>query len=85
MYLVHGLRGGRIGLLTKVHHALADGISGNEILTALLDRGRDGRDEAFPPADRLHGIGVDRHAQGRGPRRQVGDGLDRPNLVVGEH
>jgi diacylglycerol O-acyltransferase / wax synthase len=55
MYLVRGLADGRIGLLTKVHHALADGISGNEILTALLDQSREGRDEAVPSADRLHG------------------------------
>jgi diacylglycerol O-acyltransferase / wax synthase len=52
MYLLHGLRDGRIGLLTKVHHALADGVSGNEILTALLDPGPDGRDEPYPPAQR---------------------------------
>jgi diacylglycerol O-acyltransferase len=48
MYLVHGLRDGRIGLLTKVHHALADGVSGNEILTALLDPSPHGRDEPLP-------------------------------------
>jgi WS/DGAT/MGAT family acyltransferase len=48
MYLVHGLRDGRLGLLTKVHHALADGVSGNEILTALLDPSPTGRREPLP-------------------------------------
>jgi WS/DGAT/MGAT family acyltransferase len=49
MYLVHGLGDGRIGVLTKVHHALADGVSGNEILTALLDPLPDRR-EGPPPS-----------------------------------
>jgi diacylglycerol O-acyltransferase len=43
VYLVHGLRDGRIGLLTKVHHAVADGVSGREILTVLLDPTPEGR------------------------------------------
>jgi WS/DGAT/MGAT family acyltransferase len=43
VYLVHGLRDGRIGLLTKVHHAVADGVSGREILTVLLDPTPGGR------------------------------------------
>ncbi len=42
LYLLHGLRDGRIGVLTKVHHSAADGVSGNELLTALLDRAPDG-------------------------------------------
>jgi diacylglycerol O-acyltransferase len=37
LYLIHGLADGRIGIYTKVHHAAADGVSGNEILTILLD------------------------------------------------
>jgi len=37
LYLMHGLEDGRVALLTKVHHSVADGVSGNEILTALLD------------------------------------------------
>src|SRR5215218_9183951 len=38
LYLLHGLRDAQVGLLTKVHHSAADGVSGNELLTALLDQ-----------------------------------------------
>ncbi len=37
IYLIHGLEGGRVALLTKVHHAVIDGLSGAEILGSLLD------------------------------------------------
>ncbi len=32
-----GLSGGRLAIYTKVHHAAIDGVSGNDILGALLD------------------------------------------------
>jgi diacylglycerol O-acyltransferase / wax synthase len=51
LYLIHGLAGGRIALLTKVHHSVVDGVSGNEILAVLLDRSPEGRE--LPP--REHG------------------------------
>jgi diacylglycerol O-acyltransferase / wax synthase len=44
LYLIHGLEGGRVALLTKVHHSVADGVSGNEILSVLLDDSPEGRD-----------------------------------------
>src|SRR5437588_1543790 len=47
LYLIHGLQDGRVGLLTKIHHAAVDGMSGAEIMTALLDLTPEGRD---PPA-----------------------------------
>jgi WS/DGAT/MGAT family acyltransferase len=50
LYLIHGLEGGRVALLTKVHHSVADGVSGNEILSVLLDDSPDGRDVP-PPRD----------------------------------
>jgi WS/DGAT/MGAT family acyltransferase len=37
LYLIHGLPDGKVALLTKVHHAVVDGVSGNEILSVLLD------------------------------------------------
>ncbi|HEV2757243.1 MAG TPA: wax ester/triacylglycerol synthase family O-acyltransferase, partial [Actinomycetota bacterium] len=48
LYVVHGIEGGKyVGLLTKVHHAAVDGVSGAEILGILLDLEPDGRD--LPP------------------------------------
>src|SRR4051812_47246465 len=47
LYLIHGLPDGNVGILTKVHHAVVDGVSGNEILTVLLDTAPEGRE--IPP------------------------------------
>src|ERR1700712_1179790 len=52
LYLIHGLEGGRVALLTKIHHSVVDGISGNEIMGVLLDPEPTGRVvEAKPKAD----------------------------------
>jgi diacylglycerol O-acyltransferase len=48
IYLIHGLSEGRVAVMTKIHHAVIDGISGNEIQGALLDLSPEGR-EAPPP------------------------------------
>src|ERR1700722_7206511 len=48
IYLVHGLPQGRVAVMTKIHHAVIDGISGNEIQGALLDLTPEGR-EPPPP------------------------------------
>jgi diacylglycerol O-acyltransferase len=37
IWLIEGLEGGNVGLLSKVHHAAIDGASGNELIVALLD------------------------------------------------
>lgn len=37
MYLIHGLEGGRQAVYAKIHHAAIDGVSGNDLLVALLD------------------------------------------------
>ena len=52
LYLIHGLEGGRAALLTKVHHSVVDGVSGNEILTALLDETPEGRAVPKPSQER---------------------------------
>src|SRR3954454_2867962 len=49
LYLIHGLANGRVGMLTKVHHSVVDGVSGAEILSVLLDLHPEGRE--IPPPD----------------------------------
>src|SRR3954467_9815355 len=44
LYLIHGLPDGRVGILTKVHHSVVDGVSGAEILPILLDVSPEGRE-----------------------------------------
>src|SRR3954465_9060156 len=41
VYVIHGLESGHVGMLTKIHHALIDGMSGAEIMGLLLDLGPD--------------------------------------------
>jgi diacylglycerol O-acyltransferase len=41
LYLIHGLKSGHVAMLTKIHHALIDGMSGAEIMGLLLDLGPD--------------------------------------------
>jgi WS/DGAT/MGAT family acyltransferase len=48
LYLIHGLAGGRVAVMTKIHHAVIDGMSGAEIQGALLDMTPEGR-EPPPP------------------------------------
>jgi diacylglycerol O-acyltransferase / wax synthase len=47
LYLIHGLEEGCSAVLTKIHHAVIDGMSGAEILGLLLDLTPEGR----PPPD----------------------------------
>lgn len=46
LYLIHGLPDGHTAMLTKIHHALIDGLSGAEIMGLLLDLGPEGRKPA---------------------------------------
>jgi WS/DGAT/MGAT family acyltransferase len=57
IYLIHGVENERKALLTKIHHAAVDGVSGNEILSVLLDPSPEGR-EIPPPED--GGLGSER-------------------------
>ena len=58
LYLITGLHGGRAAIYNKIHHAAIDGVSGGDILAAVLDVSPEGRPmpelEAFkgeqPPA-----------------------------------
>jgi WS/DGAT/MGAT family acyltransferase len=67
LYLIHGLPDGKVALLTKVHHAVVDGVSGNEILSVLLDPSPEGK-EIPPDRERRHGERVpsDLEMLGRG-------------------
>lgn len=56
LYLIHGLEDGRVALLTKIHHSVVDGVSGNELLSILLDPSPEGR-ESRPPRRRAAGNG----------------------------
>ena len=44
LYLIHGLRSGHTAMLTKIHHAVVDGLSGAEIMGLLLDLTPEGRE-----------------------------------------
>jgi diacylglycerol O-acyltransferase len=44
VYLIHSLEGGRVAMLTKIHHAVIDGMSGAEIMGAILDLSPEGRE-----------------------------------------
>lgn len=52
LYLIHGLPDGKVALLTKVHHAVVDGVSGNEIMSVLLDSSPGG--QPIDPPDKPH-------------------------------
>ncbi|GAC1442607.1 MAG: wax ester/triacylglycerol synthase family O-acyltransferase [Mycobacteriales bacterium] len=49
LYLVHGLQGGRKAIYSKVHHAAIDGVSGSDILAAVLDLSPEGTDRGEAP------------------------------------
>jgi diacylglycerol O-acyltransferase / wax synthase len=47
-YLIHGLQRGRQAIYVKVHHAAIDGVSGNDLLAALMDTSPQPREEDEP-------------------------------------
>ncbi len=49
LYLIQGLEGGRCAFMTKIHHALVDGMSGAEIMGILYDLSPEGRELAPAP------------------------------------
>ncbi len=54
LYLIHGLENGYVAMLTKIHHATIDGLSGAEIMGVLFDLQPEGR-EAPEPRGRGNG------------------------------
>jgi WS/DGAT/MGAT family acyltransferase len=50
LYLIHGLPRDRVAVMSKIHHAVIDGMSGAEIMGALFDPTPEGRDTP-PPAN----------------------------------
>ncbi|HEX8103100.1 MAG TPA: wax ester/triacylglycerol synthase family O-acyltransferase [Solirubrobacteraceae bacterium] len=48
LYVIHGLGSGMTAMLTKIHHAVIDGLSGAEIMALLLDVTPEGREIEAP-------------------------------------
>jgi WS/DGAT/MGAT family acyltransferase len=48
VYVIHGLEAGHVAMLTKIHHAVIDGMSGAEIMGLLLDLSPEGREPPEP-------------------------------------
>ncbi len=55
LYLIHGLEHGYVGMLTKIHHATIDGLSGAEIMGVLFDLEPGGATERPEPRGRRNG------------------------------
>ena len=88
LYVIHGLTEGRVALLTKIHHSVVDGISGNEIMATLLDPEPTGRGIPPPESQRaVRPVPSDRAMLVRGlrglPRQPVRALRSIPNAVAG--
>src|SRR4051794_24503747 len=51
LYVIDGLQSGNVAMLTKIHHAVIDGMSGAEIMGLLLDLAPEGRELPEPAGD----------------------------------
>jgi WS/DGAT/MGAT family acyltransferase len=51
VYVIQGLKSGHTAMLTKIHHAVIDGLSGAEIMGLLLDLTPEGRELDAPDPD----------------------------------
>lgn len=77
-WLIHGLEGGMQALFTKIHHSVVDGVSGAEILGAILDLSPEGRDPADVPAPQETTAGMP------SPARLLAQGVANTPRRVGE-
>jgi len=50
IWFVEGLEGNRFAIITKLHHCMADGVSGGDLVWMLLGRSPDYRPKTVPPA-----------------------------------
>ena len=59
MHIVEGVEGRRFALILKVHHSMADGVSGIDLMTAILSPRPEGRPaESLPFTARRYGCSV---------------------------
>ena len=77
IYLVEGLEGDRVGVITKTHHAMIDGVSAVDIATVIFDVTPEPRE--VPPDDWKPGREPGRVALVAGA---VGDLVRRPTAAV---
>jgi diacylglycerol O-acyltransferase / wax synthase len=59
LWVIDGLRDDRVALYAKIHMAAVDGVTGAEVMTALLDPDRAGKRhvQPHPPIERPHAVG----------------------------